>query len=182
MSCPGMAMLRTRAGLGRAEAALKHAHRRCPFLARNPGLVALPVQTPTPTTAKGHVIEATRQGSTTATPPPAMQPEALKLLASRCPVMAPVIHSPSKFIALSFCIRHTHSSSHFWACVCVLTRGVAWHAKIVFLIGESPSLPLSCLLAALRWRSRVDQCVDVSVAIAVVGVIRSCVIHLARPT
>lgn len=72
-----MAMARTRAGLGRVEAAVKHAQRRCPFLHKNPGVVssASPVSDITP-------VE--------------IQPPALKLLASKCPVMAPVIHSPGE--------------------------------------------------------------------------------------
>lgn len=94
MSCPGMAMLRTRAGLGRAEAALKHAHRRCPFLARNPGVVALPTTQTIKAAPAMHGDKEASAKMSSGAPAPAMQPEALKLLASRCPVMAPVIHSP----------------------------------------------------------------------------------------
>jgi len=73
MSCP-RAMLRTRAGLGRVDAALKHATRRCPFLGANPGVLP-PIE---PKAAA-----------------PSVHPDALKLVASKCPVMAPVVHSPA---------------------------------------------------------------------------------------
>jgi len=66
-------MLRTRAGLGRVDAALKHATRRCPFLGANPGVLP-PIE---PKAAA-----------------PSVHPDALKLVASKCPVMAPVVHSP----------------------------------------------------------------------------------------
>jgi len=67
-------MLRTRAGLGRVDAALKHATRRCPFLGANPGVLP-PIE---PKAAA-----------------PSVHPDALKLVASKCPVMAPVVHSPA---------------------------------------------------------------------------------------
>jgi hypothetical protein len=85
--CP-MAMLRTRAGLGRADAALKHAHRRCPFLKRNPDVL------------EGGTSGGLSDGDPSRRVMTRVQPEAMKLLASRCPVMAPVIHSPGTYASL----------------------------------------------------------------------------------